>query len=152
MAFRSKAVAVMSSPNVIPMADVMLVLLIIFMVIMPMIVNGRPVDMAKAVNAENMPNAERDDAVIVAVARDGRYFLSPGNREVALGEISGDVKDLVADRADKTVYVRSDSRAKYGDVVKAVDEIRSAGVDNVGLLTEKIPPRNTPANAVNRSL
>lgn len=146
MAFKSKAAAVMSSPNVIPMADVMLVLLIIFMVIMPMIVNGRPVNMAKAVNAENMPKAERDDAVIVAVARDGRYFLSPGNREVALGEISGDVKDLIADKADKTAFVRSDSRAKYGDVVKAVDEIRSAGVDNIGLLTEKVPPREAPAN------
>lgn len=146
MAFKSKAAAVMSSPNVIPMADVMLVLLIIFMVIMPMIVNGRPVNMAKAVNAENMPNAEKDDAVIVAVARDGRYYLNPGNREVALGEISNDVKDLVADKADKTVYVRSDSRAKYGDVVKAVDEIRSAGVDNVGLLTEKIQPTSAPAS------
>lgn len=146
MAFKSKAAAVMSSPNVIPMADVMLVLLIIFMVIMPMIVNGGHVNMAKAVNAENMPNAEKDDAVIVAVARDGRYYLSPGNREVALSEISGDVKDLIADKADKTVFVRSDSRAKYGDVVKAVDEIRSAGVENAGLLTEKIPPPVNPSS------
>jgi biopolymer transport protein ExbD/biopolymer transport protein TolR len=47
------------------------------------------------------------------------------------------VKDQIANRLDKTVFVRSDARAKYGDVVKAVDEVRSAGVDNLGLLTEK---------------
>ncbi|MGH9575522.1 MAG: biopolymer transporter ExbD [Candidatus Acidiferrales bacterium] len=146
MAFKLKAQAVMSSPNVIPMADIMLVLLIIFMVIVPMIVNGRPVDMAKAANSENMPNAEKDDAVIVAVTRDGQYFLSPGNRSVALGEISDDVRTLVANKLDKTVYVRSDFRAKYGDVVKAVDEIRGAGVDNVGLLTQKTPVLNAPGN------
>jgi len=144
MAVKFKPTSVMSSPNVIPMADVMLVLLIIFMVVVPMIVKGRPVDMARAANTDNMPNAERDDAVIVAVARDGQYFLSPGNSRVALDKISGDVKNLVADKLDKTVYVRSDFRAKYGDVVKAVDQIRSAGVDNVGLLTEKIAPNSTP--------
>ena len=49
------------------------------------------------------------------------------------------MKDRISNRLDKTVYVRSDARAKYGDVVKAVDEVRSAGVDNLGLLTEKIP-------------
>ena len=141
MAFKSKVAAVMSSPNVIPMADVMLVLLIIFMVIVPMM-GGGPVDMAKAVNAEQMPNAERDDAVIVAVTRDGQFFLSPGNKSIAPTEISDDVRNLVADRLDKTVYVRSDYRAKYGDVVKTVDQIRSAGVDNIGLLTEKIPPKS----------
>jgi biopolymer transport protein TolR len=144
MAIKFKPTAVMSSPNVIPMADVMLVLLIIFMVVVPMIVKGRPVDMARAANTDNMPNAERDDAVIVAVTRDGQYFLSPGNSRVALDKISGDVKNLVADKLDKTVYVRSDFRAKYGDVVKAVDQIRSAGVDNIGLLTEKIAPNSTP--------
>ena len=67
-----------------------------------------------------------------------------GRREIGLDEITTDVKDLLSDRLDKTVYVRSDSRAKYGDVVKAVDEVRSAGVDNLGLLTEKLPPKNAP--------
>jgi biopolymer transport protein ExbD/biopolymer transport protein TolR len=144
MVFKLKAPQVIAAPNVIPMADIMLVLLIIFMVVMPMIVHGRAVDMAKAENAGEMPDAEKEDAVIVAVTHDSHYFLSPGNKEIALAEISSDVKDLLTDKADKTMYVRSDSRAKYGDVVKAVDEIRSAGVENVGLLTEKIPPRNAP--------
>jgi biopolymer transport protein ExbD/biopolymer transport protein TolR len=140
MAYKPKAPPVMAAPNVIPMADIMLVLLIIFMVITPMLQHGAPVDMAKAENADKMPNADRDDAIIVAVTRDGRLFLSPGNKEIGLNEITGDVKDLLTGRLDKTVYVRSDARAKYGDVVKAVDEVRAAGVENLGLLTEKVPP------------
>ncbi len=140
MAYKPKAPPVMASPNVIPMADIMLVLLIIFMVITPMLQHGAPVDMAKAENADKMPNADRDDAIIVAVTRDGRLFLSPGNKEISLNDVTGDVKDLLTGRLDKTVYVRSDARAKYGDVVKAVDEVRAAGVENLGLLTEKVPP------------
>ncbi len=143
MRFALKAPPVMASPNVIPMADIMLVLLIIFMVIAPMLHPGPAVLMAKAQNAEKMPYADREDAVIVAVARDGQYLLSPGNKKIALDEISGDVKDLMATRLDKTVYVRSDARAKYGDVVKAVDQIRATGIENIGMLTEKVP--NKPA-------
>ena len=140
MAYKPKAPPVMAAPNVIPMADIMLVLLIIFMVITPMLQHGTPVDMAKAENADKMPNADKDDAIIVAVTRDGRMFLSPGNREIGVDAITDSVKDLLTGRLDKTVYVRSDARAKYGDVVKAVDAVRSAGVENLGLLTEKVPP------------
>jgi len=128
MPFKPKAPPVIATPNVIPMADIMLVLLIIFMVITPMLQHGAPVDMAKAENADKMPNADRDDAIIIAVTRDGRLFLSPGNKEIGLDQITDNVKDLVTGRLDKTVYVRSDARAKYGDVVKAVDEVRAAGV------------------------
>src|SRR5208282_2305002 len=115
---------------------------IIFMVITPLLQKGLPVNMAKAENAEKMPNADRDDAVIVAVTRDGHMFL--GSTEIQLNDITGEVKDRLSDRLDKTVYVRADARAKYGDVVKAVDEVRSAGVENLGLLTEKIQGRNAP--------
>jgi biopolymer transport protein TolR len=144
MAYKPKAPPVMAAPNVIPMADIMLVLLIIFMVITPMLQHGAPVDMAKAENADKMPNADRDDAIIIAVTRDGRLFLSPGNKEIGLDQITDNVKDLVTGRLDKTVYVRSDARAKYGDVVKAVDEVRAAGVENIGLLTEKIQAKGAP--------
>jgi biopolymer transport protein ExbD/biopolymer transport protein TolR len=126
----------MSAPNVIPMADIMLVLLIIFMVITPMLQKGVSVDMAKVQNPQDMQDADKDDAVLIAVTRDGRYFL--GTNQVTLDEITGKVKDLLANRLDKTVFVKSDARAKYGDVVKAVDEVRSAGVDNLGLLTDRL--------------
>jgi biopolymer transport protein ExbD len=135
MAYKPKAPAVMAAPNVIPMADIMLVLLIIFMVITPMLQKGLSVDMAKAENSVKMPNADKDDAIIIGVTRDGRTYL--GREEINLDQISSTVKDQLSDRLDKTVYVRSDQRAKYGDVVKAVDEVRAAGVENLGLLTEK---------------
>jgi biopolymer transport protein ExbD len=135
MAYKPKAPPVMAAPNVIPMADIMLVLLIIFMVVTPMLQKGVSVDMAKVNNAEDMQNADKDDAIILAVTRDGKMYL--GSKQVVLSEITTAVKDQIANRLDKTVFVRSDARAKYGDVVKAVDEVRSAGVDNLGLLTEK---------------
>jgi biopolymer transport protein ExbD/biopolymer transport protein TolR len=135
MGYKPKAPPVMASPNVIPMADIMLVLLIIFMVVTPMLQKGVSVDMAKANNAQDMQDADKDDAIIVAVTRDGHMYL--GSTQVNLDEITTKVKDLLANRLDKTVFVRSDQRAKYGEVVKAVDEVRSAGVDKIGLLTEK---------------
>jgi biopolymer transport protein TolR len=149
MGYKPKAPPVMAAPNVIPMADIMLVLLIIFMVITPMLQKGLPVNMAKAENAEKMPNADRDDAIIVAVTRDGQLFL--GSTKITLDEITGDVKDQLANRLDKTVYVRSDARAKYGDVVKAVDEVRAAGVENLGLLTDKPQKTNAPPPPPNGS-
>jgi biopolymer transport protein TolR len=126
---------VMASPNVIPMADIMLVLLIIFMVVTPLLQPGKPVDLAKVNHPTEMPNADRDDAVIVAISRDGTVFL--GNTETALDDISSRVRDRTANRLDKTVFIKSDRRAKYGDVVKVVDQVRLADVDNVGLLTDK---------------
>jgi biopolymer transport protein ExbD len=151
MSRKVKVAQLMAAPNVIPMADIMLVLLIIFMVITPMLQPGAPVNMAKAQNAEQMLNAQRDDAVILAVTRDGSLFLSPGTRKIGEDEVTADVKDIVSDRADKTIYVRSDARAEFGDVVKVVDDARAAGVDNVGLLTEKIPNKTTEpaASSVN---
>jgi biopolymer transport protein ExbD len=140
---KPSAAPVVSAPNVIPMADIMLVLLFIFMVVTPMLQKGMTVDMAKVTNPEDMPNADKDDAVIVAVTRDGGVFL--GNTKSDLGAIASQVSDLIAGRADKTVFIRSDSRAKYGDVVKLVDEVRSAGVDNVGLLTDKVETQQPSA-------
>ena len=136
-----KAQDVMSAPNVIPMADIMLVLLIIFMVVTPMLQKGTPVYMARVDNPQDLPNADKDDAVIVAVTRDGNFFL--GTTRTELDVVSSQIRDLISGRLDKTVYIRSDGRAKYGDVVKLVDEVRSAGVDNVGLLTDKIERAQT---------
>jgi biopolymer transport protein ExbD len=135
MAYKPQAGAQMAAPNVIPMADIMLVLLIIFMVVTPMLQKGVSVDMANVNNPHDMKDADKDDAIVVAVTRDGRIYLgnSPMNKE----DLTGQIKDRVSTRLDKTVYVKSDYRAKYGDVVAVVDEIRSAGVDQLGLLTEK---------------
>ena len=135
MAYKPQAGSVMAQPNVIPMADIMLVLLIIFMVVTPMLQHGKQVDLATVNNPRDMPDAEKDDAIVVAVTRDGSLYL--GTTKVSKEDLTGQVKDRISSRLERTVYVKSDARAKYGDVVAAVDEIRSAGVDTLGLLTER---------------
>jgi biopolymer transport protein ExbD len=135
MAYKPQAGPQMAAPNVIPMADIMLVLLIIFMVVTPMLQKGVSVDMASVQDPREMQDADKDDAIIVAITRDGTLYL--GNTKITKEDITGQIKDRIANKLDKTVYVKSDARAKYGDVVAAVDEIRSAGVDSLGLLTER---------------
>jgi len=122
--------------NVTPMADVMLVLLIIFIVVTPMLQKGVGVELARTVNPIDMVEADRDDAVLVAVTRDGKFYL--GQERVNIEDLPALVNDLLVNKLDKTVFVKSDSRAKYGDVKLVVDNIRNAGVDKVGLLTERL--------------
>ena len=125
----------MAAPNVIPMADIMLVLLIIFMVVTPMLSKGLTVELAKVNNPSDMPDADKDDAVIVGISASGDVYL--GSTKSDITQIADQVRDRLSNKLDKTVFVKSDGRAKYGEVVKIVDEIRSAGVDNVGLITDR---------------
>jgi biopolymer transport protein ExbD/biopolymer transport protein TolR len=118
------------------MADVMLVLLIIFMVVTPMLQKGVAVELSRTRNPVDMKEADRDDAVLIAVTRDGKLYL--GQDRVVIDDLAAKVNDQLATRLEKTVFVRSDFRAKYGDVVQVVDAIRNAGVDKVGLLTERL--------------
>ena len=134
--------AVVADINVTPMVDIMLVLLIIFMVITPMLQKGVSVDMAKATNPREMREADQDDAVVVAVTRDGKIYL--GSDQLLIDRLSERIQDLLAAKVDKTVYVKSDRRAKYGGVVDVVDTVRSAGVDTLGLLTDKVDKKKVP--------
>jgi len=127
---------VTSEINVTPMADVMLVLLIIFMVVTPMLQKGVSVELARTKNPNDMKEADRDDAVLVAVTRDGKFYL--GQDRVLIEDLATRVNGLLESKLDKTVFVKSDFRSKYGDVVQVVDTIRNAGVDKVGLLTERL--------------
>jgi biopolymer transport protein ExbD/biopolymer transport protein TolR len=132
---RRHAGDVNSNINVTPMVDVMLVLLIIFMVITPMLQKGQSVELVKTDNPVQMPDADKEDAVLVAVMRDGSIFL--GQDKVTADQLSEKVKDKLENKADKEVFVKADARAKYGNVVEVVDNVRSAGVDQLGLLTEQ---------------
>ena len=145
MAFKAQAPGSVSDINVTPLVDVMLVLLIIFMVITPMLQKGISVDLARVNNPHLMNAAEKEDATVLAITRDGKIYL--GTDTIALDKIATKVKDRVADKLDKTVYIKSDARAKYGDVVSVVDAVRAAGVDSLGLLTEKVQTRNPAAAA-----
>jgi biopolymer transport protein TolR len=132
---RNEGSKINSNINVTPMVDVMLVLLIIFMVITPMLPPGVPVDLAKTLNPSAMADADKADALILSVMRDGKMFL--GSESVTSDALTQKVRDQVANRVNKTVYVRADARARYGLLVNAVDDLRSAGVDQLGLLTEQ---------------
>jgi len=135
MGYKPTPPELMPDINVVPMADIMLVLLIIFMVVTPMLQKGTSVEMALTDHPRDMPDADREDAVLLAIARSGNIFL--GNQQVAPEDITVRVRDMLLNRLDKTVYVKSDARAQYGAVVRVVDEVRAAGVDQVGLLTER---------------
>ena len=100
-----------NEPNVTPMVDVMLVLLIIFMVVTPMITTCGPrLELANTIYARDIPDANRDDAVVVAVSRDGRIYL--GRDQIGPTELVPKVQQMIAARRDKVVYIKSDSRAR----------------------------------------
>lgn len=128
--------AAINEINVTPMVDVMLVLLIIFMVITPMLSKGVSVDLVRTRNPVAMDEADAEDAVVVAVTRDGQVFLGTSKLD-ALDELTSRVSDVVSNRIDKTVYVKCDARSRYERVVEVVNAVRTSGVDQVGLLTEK---------------
>jgi biopolymer transport protein ExbD len=142
MFHKPKAPDVVSDINVTPMVDVMLVLLIIFMVITPMLSKGQNVDLVKTHNPVKMQEADKEDAILISITRDGRVFISPGNQMISLDKLADRVKDLQTNRSDKTVYLRGDARAKFEVVEDVIDTLRTVQVDNLGLITEQIQDRN----------
>jgi biopolymer transport protein ExbD/biopolymer transport protein TolR len=133
---KSKSMGAIVDINVTPMVDVMLVLLIIFMVITPMLSKGVSVDLVRTRNHIAMDEADQEDAILVAVTREGSVFL--GRSRIEAAQLKNEVEDILTTRIDKTVYVKSDARSRYERVVEVVNILRSAGCDQVGLLTEKL--------------
>ncbi len=146
-AVRAEGKKVNSNINVTPMVDVMLVLLIIFMVVTPMLQKGVSVDMAKTDSPIAMADADKEDALIVAIMRDGTVYF--GSEKTPPDQLTNKLKDKLANRVDKRVFVRADARARYGAVTDVVDNVRAAGVDQLGLLTEQrkqgAPPPPPPS-------
>src|SRR5579871_3637424 len=148
IAKRNEGSKVTSDINVTPMVDVMLVLLIIFMVVTPMLQKGISVDLAKVNNPEQMQDADKEDALLVSITRDGKVYF--GTDQIQdIDSLTTKVKDRLANKQDKRVYVKADMRARFGSVVKVVDSVRAAGVDDLGLLTDqrKTTPNAPPAAA-----
>jgi biopolymer transport protein TolR len=148
ISIRDEGAKVNSNINVTPMVDVMLVLLIIFMVITPMLQKGVTVDLAKVNNPMQMPDADKEDALIVAVMRNGDVFF--GNDRIQPDQLTNKIKDRIANKVNKTVYLRADARAKYKAVVEVVDNVRAAGVDDLGLLTDQ-KKQTTPGSPETRA-
>ena len=135
IAVRNEGTKVNSNINVTPMVDVMLVLLIIFMVITPMLQNKVQINMAQVDNPTAMPDADKEDAIVVAITRSGDVFI--GQNKTAISELGVQVREKLADKPGKTIYIRADARAQYRAVEDAIDAVRTAGVEDVGLLTQK---------------
>ena len=137
-AVRAEGKKVNSNINVTPMVDVMLVLLIIFMVITPMLNNKVNVDLPVVTAATIMDAANKEDAITVAVTRDGKVFL--GGDMVSLSDLGSKVADLESKKtdpaADKSVYLRADTRSNYGKVMDTIDALRAGGVSQLNLLTD----------------
>jgi len=142
MAWHRPSVPVTSDINVTPLVDVMLVLLIIFMVITPLMQHGINVTLAQAVNPQVLQNADKDDAVIVAVSHDGRLYF--GNDMMTSDAVTEKVRDAVSNKLDKTVYVKADKQAAFSAVAGLVDAVRDAGVDSIAMETENVDRANLP--------
>ena len=132
---QNQVAAVSPRINVTPMVDVMLVLLIIFMVITPLLQPGLRVQLANTANPLQMPDADREDALVVTISRDSQVFL--GNEKISTADLMQIIRDRIADRGNKTVFVKADARTRYSAVAGVVDTVRSAGVSELGLLTER---------------
>jgi len=147
LAKRNEGAKVSSDINVTPMVDVMLVLLIIFMVVTPMLQKGISVDMAPVNNPEQMPDADKEDALLVSITKDGKVYF--GSDQIQVDNLTQKVKDRLANKHDKRVYVKADMRTRFGYFVQVVDNVRAAGVDDLGLLTDqkKTAPNAPPAPA-----
>src|SRR5436190_18851177 len=101
---RNEGAKVNSDINVTPMVDVMLVLLIIFMVVTPMLQHGQPVDMAQVNNPAHMPDADKEDALLVAVTREHKAFF--GTDPIKHEDLTQKVKDRLAHKAEKRVLAK----------------------------------------------
>lgn len=142
---KMKAPPPVADINVTPMVDVMLVMLIIFMVITPMLSKGVSVDKVKTRNPIAMQAADKEDAVLVAVTREGGVFL--GSTRIKPDDLPQKVKDLLTNKLDKTCYLSADARARYERVVEVVNNMRAGGVDQLGLLTEEIQDKASASAA-----
>jgi biopolymer transport protein TolR len=127
---------VMSQINVTPFVDVMLVLLVIFMITAPMMQQGMQVNLpkteAKAIESKNEP-------VIVTVDKSGRVFIDKS--EIAQGQLKAKLATIFEARSKKEVFLKADRDVPYGDVVRTMAEIKGAGIERLGMLTEPAGPK-----------
>ncbi len=136
IAVRNEGSKVNSNINVTPMVDVMLVLLIIFMVITPMLQNKVQIDMAKVENPTAMPDADKEDAIVVAITRDGGVFLGQNKVDPSASLAARSATSWPTSPERRSLFAPMRARSIRA-VEDAIDAVRTAGVDDVGLLTQK---------------
>jgi biopolymer transport protein TolR len=122
---------VMSQINVTPLVDVMLVLLVIFMITAPMMQQGVQVNLPKADTKALNP---QEDTVVVSLEKSGRIYINKSPS--AVSELRGRLTTMFASRARKEVFLKADQDVPYGEVVRAMAEIKGAGIERLGMVTE----------------
>ena len=120
--------------NVTPLVDVMLVLLIIMMVIAPMLQQGVPVELPPAVNSTDKPDTS--DQTIVNIDRQGELYVN--SLPVTEAQVTDRVKSALEGKKEHVVYLKADREAEYGRIMKMMDALRSAQIESVALITEKV--------------
>jgi biopolymer transport protein TolR len=134
---RTGQTAVKSEPNVVPMIDIMLVLLIIFMIVTPLIAAGFKATLPKGKNLDPRPEGENE--VVLGIDQAGRYFLN--GRPLPNGTLEDQLRGIFAARTeDKILYFKADNGLKYSKIQEAVETARRSGVRVMAAITE---PKNT---------
>ena len=121
-----------SDINVTPLVDVMLVLLIIMMIVAPLLQQGVPVRLPLAANSSEKP--ETQNQTVVAITADKRYFVNAV--QVPKDDLQRRVADILEQKKEKLVIIKADEDAEYGAVMEAMDNLRKAGIEDMGLITE----------------
>ena len=129
------ASAVNSEINVTPMADVMLVLLIIFMITTPLLQEGVYVNKPLADNAAEAPDAEAEGATMVTVTRQQEIYVN--SERVLEDDLINNLADRIASAPDLPLFVKGDVAASYGKVVDVINSARDAGAEKIGLMVER---------------
>jgi biopolymer transport protein TolR len=124
---------VKSDINVTPLVDVMLVLLIIMMIVAPLLQKGVDVKLPTASNTTDKP--ETQEQTVVAVTADGRLHLN--SREIAEQDLAQRVTEALETKKERIVLIKADEDAAYGRVMAAMDALRKAQIEDMGLITEK---------------
>ena len=119
--------------NVTPLVDVMLVLLIIMMIIAPLLQQGVSLTLPTAINSSEKPETQED--TVVAVTADGRFHLN--GLAVAEGDLRRRVEEAIELKNQRIIVVKADEDAAYSAVMAAMDELRAAGLEDIGLITER---------------
>jgi biopolymer transport protein ExbD len=122
-----------SDINVTPLVDVMLVLLIIMMIVAPLLQKGAPVRLPTASNSADKP--ETQDQTVVAVTANGEYYVN--GVPIPDTDLRRRVEEILEDKTEKIVLIKADEDASYGKVMEAMDELRAAGIEDMGLITER---------------
>ena len=131
---------VKSDINVTPLCDVMLVLLIIMMIVAPLLQQGVNVKLPQASNTVDKPEVQGQ--TVVAIAKDKSMYVNA--KPVQESEMASKVGEILENNKEKVVLIKADEEVEYGAVMSAMDQLRQAGIEDIGLVTD---PKKTPGGS-----